>query len=86
MSVRVRPRLAATLLLTGVGLSSAVRAQGSPQADGVVTLFENMRIFGGKGPTLCAPSNVLASAPTFCPVTKSSHHTGHRLAGDHHVG
>src|SRR5215207_9575495 len=42
----------------GVGLS-AVRAQGSPQTSGAVTLFENVRIFDGKSAALSAPSNVL---------------------------
>jgi imidazolonepropionase-like amidohydrolase len=54
-----RRTLVATLLLMGVGLSSAVHAQGSPQASGTVTLFENVRIFDGKSATLSAPSNVL---------------------------
>jgi len=49
---------AATLLLIGAGLASA-RAQGSSQASGAVTLFENVRIFDGKGASLSAPSNVL---------------------------
>jgi imidazolonepropionase-like amidohydrolase len=48
-----------TLLLMGVGLASAARAQDSPQASGAVTLFENVRIFDGKSATLSAPSNVL---------------------------
>jgi imidazolonepropionase-like amidohydrolase len=53
-------RLVATVLLvTGVGLSAAVRAQDSPQASGAVTLFENVRIFDGKSATLSPPSNVL---------------------------
>ena len=47
------------LLVAGIGLSPAVRAQDSPQASGAVTLFENVRIFDGKSATLSAPSNVL---------------------------
>ena len=59
MTLMFRRAVVATLLLTGVGLPSAVRAQGSPQASGAVTLFENVRIFDGKSATLSAPSNVL---------------------------
>jgi imidazolonepropionase-like amidohydrolase len=65
MSLMVRHALAATLLLTGVGLSSAIRAQSSPQTDGAVTLFENVRIFDGKSSTLSAPSNVLVRGNTI---------------------
>jgi imidazolonepropionase-like amidohydrolase len=54
-----RRALVATLLLMGVGLPSAVRAQVSAEANGAVTLFENVRIFNGKSATLSAPSNVL---------------------------
>jgi hypothetical protein len=39
----------------GIGLSSAVRAQASPSA----TLFQNVRIFDGKGGALSGASNVL---------------------------
>jgi imidazolonepropionase-like amidohydrolase len=53
-----RSALAATLLLTAVGLPTALGAQGSHLADGV-TLFENVRIFDGLSATLSAPSNVL---------------------------
>jgi imidazolonepropionase-like amidohydrolase len=59
MNYMSRRTVVATLLLMGVGLSSAVRAQDSPQASGAVTLFENVRIFDGKSDTLSAPSNVL---------------------------
>lgn len=54
-----RGALVAALLLMGVGLPPAVRAQGSPPASGAVTLFENVRIFDGKSAALSAPSNVL---------------------------
>src|SRR3954452_9367749 len=59
MNYMSRRTFVATLLLMGVGLPSAVRAQDSPQASGPVTLFENVRIFDGKSATLSAPSNVL---------------------------
>ena len=59
MTLMFRRAVVATLLLTGVGLPSAVRAQGSPQASGAVTLFENVRIFDGRSATLSASSNVL---------------------------
>jgi imidazolonepropionase-like amidohydrolase len=48
-----------TLLVASLGLSAAVRAQGSPQASDAVTSFENVRIFDGKSATLSPPSNVL---------------------------
>src|SRR5829696_1984140 len=58
MNYMPRRTFVAALLLMGVGLS-AVRAQGSPQTSGAVTLFENVRIFDGKSAALSAPSNVL---------------------------
>lgn len=62
MTLMFRRTLVATLLLMGVGLPSAIRAQGSTEASGAVTLFENVRIFDGKSATLSAPSNVLVRA------------------------
>jgi imidazolonepropionase-like amidohydrolase len=59
MNYMPRRTFVAALLLVGVGLPSAVRAQGSPQTSGAVTLFENVRIFDGKSAALSAPSNVL---------------------------
>jgi imidazolonepropionase-like amidohydrolase len=59
MALMFRCAVVATLLLTGVGLPSALRAQGSPQASGAVTVFENVRIFNGRSATLSASSNVL---------------------------
>jgi imidazolonepropionase-like amidohydrolase len=50
---------AATLLLMGAGLPAVVRAQDNLPASDAVTLFENVRIFDGKGAALSAPSNVL---------------------------
>ncbi|GLR88841.1 metal-dependent hydrolase family protein [Bradyrhizobium iriomotense] len=49
----------ATLPLVAVALASAARAQGSPPANAGATLFQNVRIFDGKGASLSAPSNVL---------------------------
>jgi len=40
-------------------LASAAHAQGSPQTAARATLFQNVRIFDGKGSSLSAPSNVL---------------------------
>jgi imidazolonepropionase-like amidohydrolase len=54
-----RRAFVAILLLTAVGLSSAVRAQGSPPASAGATLFQNVRIFDGKSGSLSVPSNVL---------------------------
>jgi imidazolonepropionase-like amidohydrolase len=45
--------------LMAVGLASAALAQGNPPANASGTLFQNVRIFDGKGASLSAPSNVL---------------------------
>ena len=42
-----------------LGLASAARAQGNPPANTGATLFQNVRIFDGRGASLSAPSNVL---------------------------
>ena len=47
------------LPLMAVGFASAARAQGNPPATTSATLFQNVRIFDGKGASLSAPSNVL---------------------------
>jgi imidazolonepropionase-like amidohydrolase len=52
-----RQAFVASLLILGLGLSSAAQAQGTPAA--TPTLFQNVRIFDGKGGALSAPSNVL---------------------------
>src|SRR5262252_3629754 len=49
----------AALPLLTVGLASSARAQGYPPATTSATLFQNVRIFDGKGASLSAPSNVL---------------------------
>ena len=49
----------AALPLLIVGLASSARAQGNPPATTSATLFQNVRIFDGKGASLSAPSNVL---------------------------
>src|SRR5262252_5127682 len=49
----------AALPLMVVGLASSARAQGYPPATTSATLFQNVRIFDGKGASLSAPSNVL---------------------------
>jgi len=59
MNSMYRGIFAAALLLMAVGLASAARAQGNPPANAAATLFENVRIFDGKGGQLSAPSNVL---------------------------
>jgi imidazolonepropionase-like amidohydrolase len=55
MFVRVRTLFAAGLCL----LYAPVFAQDRPPDSGSVTLFENVRIFDGRGSALSAPSNVL---------------------------
>src|SRR6202162_2579562 len=49
----------AALSLMAVGLASAVHPQSNSPADISATLFQNVRIFDGKGSALSAPSNVL---------------------------
>lgn len=51
--------IVATLPLVAIGLAAAARAQGSPSANTGATLFQNVRIFDGKGASLSASSNVL---------------------------
>src|SRR5215468_6378644 len=59
MNSMYRGIFAAALLLMAVGLASAARAQGNPPANAAATLFQNVRIFDGKGGQLSVPSNVL---------------------------
>src|SRR5215831_5915238 len=49
----------AALPLMAVGLASTARAQGNPPGATSATLFQNVRIFDGRGASLSAPSNVL---------------------------
>ena len=49
----------AALPLMALGLASAAHAQGNPPAAVGATLFQNVRIFDGKGSSLSAPSSVL---------------------------
>src|SRR5580692_3025057 len=60
MSSMSRKIFAAALPLVAVGHASAAHSQGNPpENDAGATLFENVRIFDGKGASLSAPSNVL---------------------------
>ena len=60
MNSMSRRIFAAALPLVAVGLASAAHSQGNPpENDAGATLFENVRIFDGKGASLSAPSNVL---------------------------
>jgi imidazolonepropionase-like amidohydrolase len=60
MNSMSRKIFAAALPLVAVGLASAAHSQGNPpENDAGATLFENVRIFDGKGASLSAPSNVL---------------------------
>ena len=49
----------AELALVGIGLSSAVHAQDNQAPAASATLFQNVRIFDGKGASLSAPSDAL---------------------------
>src|SRR5262245_15340142 len=51
--------LRAALPFLALSLTSAAHAQGNPQTAARATLFQNVRIFDGKGSSLSAPSNVL---------------------------
>jgi imidazolonepropionase-like amidohydrolase len=59
MSAISRRILVAALPLVVAGFASAVRAQGNPPATAGATLFQNVRIFDGRGASLSAPSHVL---------------------------
>src|ERR1700693_3780888 len=54
-----RRYVVAALSVMALGLASAVHPQSNPPADISATLFQNVRIFDGKGSSLSAPSNVL---------------------------
>src|SRR5215468_12182512 len=51
--------LVTTLPLIAVALPPTARAQANPSANANATLFQNVRVFDGKGASLSAPSNVL---------------------------
>src|SRR5262245_30010672 len=53
--------LRAALPFLALSLTSAAHAQGNPQTATRATLFQNVRIFDGKGSSLSAPSNVLVN-------------------------
>jgi imidazolonepropionase-like amidohydrolase len=54
-----RAATAALLLAAAIGVPYAARAQADQQAGGTVTVFENVRIFDGRGAALSALSHVL---------------------------
>jgi hypothetical protein len=59
MNSMLRRIFVAALPLVAVALASTARAQGNPPATTSAALFQNVRIFDGKGASLSAPSNVL---------------------------
>ena len=59
MSSMSRRIFVAALPLMVAGLASAVHAQGNSPVSAGATLFQNVRIFNGKGGSLSAPSSVL---------------------------
>ena len=59
MKFVLRRAFVSTIPLLGLGLASAVDAQQPAPVGATATLFQNVRIFDGKGSTLSAPSNVL---------------------------
>src|SRR6202035_1233782 len=62
----------AALPLVGVGLASDVRAQGNPPGILGATLFQNVRIFDGRGASLSAPSNVLIKGNLIARISTES--------------
>jgi imidazolonepropionase-like amidohydrolase len=60
-----RRTFVATIPLIGLGLSSAVCAQGTAPAEQIGTLFQNVRIFDGKSDTLSVNMNVLVRGNTI---------------------
>jgi imidazolonepropionase-like amidohydrolase len=66
-----RRAFVATTTLVGLGLSSAVCAQGAASAEQTATLFENVRIFDGKSATLSATMNVLVLGNTIEKISPS---------------
>ena len=60
-----RRTFVATIALVGLGLSSAVCAQGTAPAEQIGTLFQNVRLFDGKSATLSASMNVLVRGNTI---------------------
>ncbi len=59
MNSMSRRIVVAALPLMVAGLASAVHAQGNSPVSAGATLFQNVRIFNGKGGSLSAPSSVL---------------------------
>ena len=59
MNAMSRRVFVAALPLMAIALASAARTQGNPPATTSATLFQNVRVFDGKGASLSAPSNVL---------------------------
>ena len=59
MNSMLRRIFVAALPLVAVGPASTARAQGNPPGTTSAALFQNVRIFDGKGASLSAPSNVL---------------------------
>jgi len=61
----------AALSVMALGLVSTVHAQGSRPEAASATLFQNVRIFDGKGGSLSAPSNVLVKGNTIERISTS---------------
>ena len=60
-----RRTFVATIALVGLGLSSAVCAQGTAPEEQIGTLFQNVRLFDGKSATLSVSMNVLVRGNTI---------------------
>ena len=66
-----RRAFVAAIPLVGLGLSSAVCAQGAVSAEKTGTLFENVRIFDGKSSALSVTMNVLVRGNTIEKISEA---------------
>jgi imidazolonepropionase-like amidohydrolase len=60
-----RRAFVATIPFVGIGLSSAVRAEGTAPAEPIATLFQNVRVFDGKSDAPTPAMNVLVRGNTI---------------------
>src|SRR5262245_47951805 len=66
-----RRAFVAAIPLVGLGLSSAVSAQGAASAEQTGTLFENVRIFDGRSDALSVTMNVLVRGNTIEKISQA---------------
>ena len=71
MTSRIRLASLVAAMLVAVMATSSIQAQDAPQATGT-TLFENVRIFDGKGSALSAPSHVLVKGNVIARISDTT--------------